>query len=130
MRCKHVCAMNSCFAMELFLKINAHFLSAFTMYVIRLTDAHVFFHPSFSRSRSPFSPSFFFFFLYGDLLGFIPGRSQQHLSKAQRVVSKGRMALCKTQSNRRHFDGSPTHKRKSGLHLIQCDVKLAVIFCY
>lgn len=44
-----------------FLKINAHFLSAFTMYVIRLTET-LFFFPfllvSFSRSRR----LFFFFF--------------------------------------------------------------------
>lgn len=43
-----------------FWKINLHFLSAFTMYVIRLTERHVFFSSCHFFSLASISPPFFF----------------------------------------------------------------------
>lgn len=65
MRCKHVNSMNSCFAMELFERWTYMFLSAFTVYVVRLTETH-FFPPHFLSL-----PAFFpFFSLYSEPSGF------------------------------------------------------------
>lgn len=61
MRCKHVYSMNSPFAMELFEKINIYFLSAFTIYVIKLPETR--FSPAdFLSLAAPVSSFFFFFF--------------------------------------------------------------------
>lgn len=87
MRCKHVDSMNSCFAMQLFKRWMYIFLSAFTMYVIRLAETH-FSSPHFLSHAAFLPPPPFFFFLYSDLLGFIPGRRQQHLSGTHSVVGK------------------------------------------
>lgn len=78
--------MNSPFAVELFEKINIYFLSAFTIYVVKLPETR--FSPAdFLSLAAPVSSFFLFFFPQnGDLLGFIPGRSQQHLSNTPRAV--------------------------------------------
>lgn len=87
MRCEHVYSMNSCFAIEL-LKDERAFFCQLSQCILSKLQRHTF--PPFFH--------FCFFFLYYlfpsiDLLDFIPGRSQQHLSKGWLKVSMEEMGL-------------------------------------